>query len=157
MTNNDILRRIRYAFDFNDDKMIALYGLADCRVTREQICAWLKKEDDPAFQECTDTELAIFLNGMIIDNRGKKGDLKPERRLDNNLILKKLRIALSLKSEDILEILDLAGMDLSEHELSAFLRKPGHRHYRVCKDQILRKFLQGVQLKYRVAAEKNRD
>ncbi|MEA1900819.1 MAG: DUF1456 family protein, partial [Thermodesulfobacteriota bacterium] len=65
MTNNDILRRIRYIFDFNDSKMIAVFGLADHQVTREQISGWLKKDDDPAYQKCSDTELAIFLNGLI--------------------------------------------------------------------------------------------
>jgi len=151
MTNNDILRRIRYAFDFSDSKMIALFGLADHQVTREQISDWLKKDDDPAFQECGDTQLAIFLNGLIIDKRGKKEgpQPEPEQRLTNNIIFKKLRIALNLKAEDILEILGLAGVRISEHELSAFFRRPDHKHYRECKDQILRNFLKGVQLKYR--------
>jgi uncharacterized protein YehS (DUF1456 family) len=151
VTNNDVLRRIRYAFDFNDSKMIALFGLADHLVTRAQISDWLKKDDDPAFQECSDTQLAIFLNGLINDKRGKKEGPQPdpEQRLTNNIIFKKLRIALNLKTEDILEILGLAGVRISEHELSAFFRRPDHKHYRDCKDQILRNFLKGVQLKYR--------
>jgi uncharacterized protein YehS (DUF1456 family) len=151
VTNNDVLRRIRYAFDFNDSKMIALFGLADHLVTRAQISDWLKKNDDPAFQECSDTQLAIFLNGLINDKRGKKEGPQPdpEQRLTNNIIFKKLRIALNLKTEDILEILGLAGVRISEHELSAFFRRPDHKHYRECKDQILRNFLKGVQLKYR--------
>ncbi|RJQ13308.1 MAG: DUF1456 family protein [Nitrospiraceae bacterium] len=151
MTNNDILRRVRYAFDFNDSKMIALFGLADHQVTREQISNWLKKDDDPSYQECSDSEMAIFLNGLIIDRRGKKEGPQPgpEQRLTNNIIFKKLRIALNLKAEDILEILGLAGMRISEHELSAFFRRPDHKHYRECKDQVLRNFLKGVQLKYR--------
>jgi uncharacterized protein YehS (DUF1456 family) len=61
----------------------------------------------------------------------------------------KLKIALNLKAEDVLEILELAEFRISKHELSAFFRKPGHKHYRECKDQILRNFLQGMQLKYR--------
>jgi uncharacterized protein YehS (DUF1456 family) len=151
VTNNDVLRRIRYAFDFNDSKMIALFGLADHLVTRAQISDWLKKDDDPAFQQCSDTQLAIFLNGLINDKRGKKEGPQPdpEQRLTNNIIFKKLRIALNLKTEDILEILGLAGVRISEHELSAFFRRPDHKHYRECKDQILRNFLKGVQLKYR--------
>jgi len=48
-----------------------------------------------------------------------------------------------------LEIMDLANLRISKHELSAFFRKPGHKHYRDCKDQILRNFINGVQLKYR--------
>jgi len=150
VTNNDILRRIRYTFDFNDSKMIAIFGLADHQVTREQISNWLKKDDDPAFQECSDAQLAIFLNGLINDRRGKKegAQPEPEQRLTNNIIFRKLKIALDLKAEDILEILDLADMQLSKHELSAFFRKPGHKHYRDCKDQVLRNFLNGIQLKY---------
>ncbi len=151
MTNNDILRRIRYIFDFNDSKMIALFGLAGHQVTREQISDWLKKEDDPAFKKCLDIQLAIFLNGLIIDKRGKKEgpQPKPEKHLTNNIIFMKLKIALNLKAEDILEILALADVRISKHELSAFSRKPGHKHYRDCQYQMLRNFLKGVQLKYR--------
>jgi uncharacterized protein YehS (DUF1456 family) len=152
VSNNDILRRIRYTFDFNDSKMIAIFSLADHQVTLEQINDWLKKDDDPAYQKCSDTQLAIFLNGLIIDKRGKKEgpQPEPEKRLTNNIIFRKLKIALNLKAEDILEIMDLARLRISKHELSAFFRKPDHKHYRECKDQILRNFLKGVQLKYRV-------
>jgi len=151
MTNNDILRRIRYTFDFNDSKMIAIFSLADHQVTRGQISDWLKKDDDPACQKCSDTQLAIFLNGLINDKRGKKegSQPEPEKRLTNNIIFVKLKIALNLKAEDILEIMDLANLRISKHELSAFFRRPDHKHYRDCRDQILRKFLKGVQLKYR--------
>ncbi len=151
MTNNDILRRIRYAFDFNDSKMIAVFALADHQVTRSQISDWLKKDDDPAYQRCNDTQLAIFLNGLINDRRGKKEgpQSEPERRLTNNIIFRKLKIALNLKDNDILKILELANIRMSKHELSAFFRKPEHKNYRECKDQILRNFLTGVQLKYR--------
>jgi uncharacterized protein YehS (DUF1456 family) len=155
MTNNDVLRRIRYIFDFNDSKMIAVFGLANHQVTREQISDWLKKDDDPAYQKCNDTQLAIFLNGLINDKRGKKEGTQPEpeHRLTNNAIFRKLKIALNLKAEDILKILDMADLRISKHELSAFFRKPDHKHYRDCKDQILRKFLNGVQLKYRANIE----
>jgi len=151
MTNNDILRSIRYSFDFNDSKMIDVFALADHQVTREQISDWLKKDDDPAYQNCGDTQLAIFLNGLIIDRRGKKEgpQPKPEKRLNNNIIFRKLKIALDLKAEDILDIMNLADLRMSKHELSAFFRKPDHKNYRDCKDQILRNFLKGVRLKYR--------
>lgn len=151
MTNNDILRRIRYVFDFSDSKMIKLFALADSQVTREQISDWLKKEEDPAYQECDDTQLALFLNGLIVYKRGRKDGPapQPERRLTNNIIFRKLRIALDLKDDGILEIMSLAGLHISKHELSALFRKAGHKHYRLCKDQILRNFLKGVQIKYR--------
>lgn len=151
MTNNDILRRIRFIFDFSDSKIIDIFGLADHPVTREQVCDWLKKDDDPAYQNCSDPELAIFLNGLINDKRGKKegAQPEPEKRLTNNSIFVKLKIALNLKSDDILKIMELTELSISKHELSAFFRKPKHKHYRNCNDQILRRFLTGVQLKYR--------
>lgn len=159
MTNNDILRRIRYIFDLNDTEMIAVFGLADCKVTREQISDWLKKDDDPAYKTCNDTELATFLNGLINHKRGKKDGPQPvaEKKLNNNIIFRKLKIALNLKNEDVLELLQLAELRISKHELSAFFRREDHKHYRVCKDQILRNFLKGVQLKYRPAAVPDAD
>ena len=155
MTNNDILRRIRYIFDFNDPKMIALFDLADYQVTREQVSKWLKKEEDLAYQECSDRELAIFLNGLINEKRGKKDgpQPEPEKRLNNNIIFRKLKIALNMKDEDVLAMMDLAQFKMSKHELSAFFRKPDHKHYRVCKDQILRNFLKGLQLNFRTDSD----
>ena len=154
MTNNDILRRIRYTFALDDSKMIAIFGLADHQVTRAEISDWLKKDDDSAYKECSDTLLAIFLNGLINDKRGKKegAQPEPEKRLTNNNIFMKLKIALNLKAEDVLAIMDLADFPMSKPELTAFFRKPGHKHYRDCKDQILRYFLKGMQLKYRPEA-----
>ncbi|MBE9527343.1 MAG: DUF1456 family protein [Proteobacteria bacterium] len=151
MTNNDVLRRVRYIFDFNDAKMIAIFAAADEVVTREQISIWLKKEEDEDYLNLTDTQMAIFLNGLINVKRGKKDGPQhpPEKRLTNNIIFMKLKIALNLKAEDVLAIMNLAEFHLSKHELSAFFRKAEHKHYRECKDQILRNFLKGLQLKYR--------
>ncbi|EGV20567.1 YehS family protein [Thiocapsa marina] len=151
MTNNDVLRRLRYAFDFDDLKMIAIFSAADSRVTRSQVSNWLKKDDDPEFEECSDQQLAIFLNGLINDRRGKKDSEQPEpeQSLNNNIIFRKLKIALDLKADDILRLLAASNLRISKHELSAFFRKPDHQHYRQCKDQILRNFLGGVQLEYR--------
>ena len=151
MSNNDILRRIRYTFDLNDTKMIDIFGLADINVTRAQISDWLKKDDDPAFQELSDEQMSTFLNGFIIEMRGKKEGPKPvpENILNNNIVFRKLKIALNLKDEDILEIFNLVDMRLSKHELSAFFRSPNQSQYRPCKDQFLRNFLQGMQIVYR--------
>ena len=151
MTNNDVLRRIRYTFNFDDSKMIAIFALADLEVTRAEISNWLKKDDDPDYQKCSDVTLAIFLNGLINDKRGKKEgpQPEPETSLSNNIIFRKLKIALNLQAEDVLMLLKQADFSISKHELSAFFRRPGHKHYRECKDQVLRYFLKGAQLKYR--------
>jgi uncharacterized protein YehS (DUF1456 family) len=147
LTNNDILRRIRYAFDFSDTEMMALFAAGDLTVTRELVCDWLKPEEYEDHQGCLDIELATFLNGLINDRRGRRegAQPEPEERLTNNIILKKLKIALDLQAEDVLELMKLADFRFSKHELSAFFRRPDHKHYRKCQDQVLRNFLQGVQ------------
>jgi len=131
--------------------MIKIFSLADHQVTREQVSNWLKKDDDIDFKACNDLLLATFLNGFIIFKRGKREgpQPKPEKNLSNNIILTKLKIALNLKAEDVLLVLEFADFVMSKHELSAFFRKKDHKHYRQCKDQVLRNFIQGIQLKYR--------
>lgn len=155
MTNNDILRRIRYVFDFNDTQMMAMFAMGGYDASRAQISDWLKKIDEPTYQDLADVELSIFLNGLIIDKRGKKeGDSSiPERQLTNNIVLRKLKIALTLQDGDMLDLLGLAGMKVSKHELSAFFRNPTQPQYRPCEDQLLRNFLRGLQMKYRGKAD----
>ncbi|MBI9107745.1 MAG: DUF1456 family protein [Spirochaetales bacterium] len=151
MTNNDVMRRIRYIFDFNDNTMMKLFQEGGYEATRAEISDWLKQEDDPDFKNCADNRMAAFLNGLIIEKRGKRDgeQPKPENKLTNNMIFMKLKIALNMKAEEVLEMLKLSEMTISNHELSALFRKPGHKHYRECKDQILRNFLKGLQSKER--------
>ena len=151
MTNNDILRRIRYLFDFSDIKMIALFKLANCDVKKTDVSGWLKKENDPLLIEITDKELSIFLNGLIIEKRGKREGPQPEPEvsLNNNIILRKLKIALDLKTDDILDLFALIDKKLGKHELSAFFRNSDHKSYRPFKDQYLRNFLNALQMKYK--------
>ncbi len=151
MIANDVLRRIRFIFDFSDSKMMMLFEAGDLEVTREQVSDWLKRDEDPDFRPCNDIYLACFLNGFINDSRGRREgpQQKPEKRLTNNIILRKLTIALNMKAEDTLITMSNAGLVISKHELSAFFRKPDHKHYRVCKDQVLRNFLIGLQYKFR--------
>ncbi|MBN2801864.1 MAG: DUF1456 family protein [Deltaproteobacteria bacterium] len=155
MTNNDIMRRIRYTFDYSDSQMINIFASADFTVTRSLISDWMKKDSDPSFKTVDDQTCAFFLNGFINEKRGKKEGSQPEIeiRLNNNIIFRKLKIALNLTAEDVLEILGLADYTLSKHELSAFFRNPSHKHYRKCNDQILRRFLHGMQKKYHPETE----
>ena len=151
LTNNDILRRIRYIFDLKDSVMIEIFSSADFNASAEQVATWLKNDEGDIFLKLTDTELAAFLNGFINFKRGKRESQqpKPEEYLNNNMVFTKLRIALDLKAEDILNILQLVDIHLSNHELSAFFRKSGNKNYRECKDQILQNFLLGLQHKLR--------
>jgi uncharacterized protein YehS (DUF1456 family) len=155
MTLNDVLRRLRYALDFNDSQMIDVFACADHAVSREQVCAWLKQEDAEGFQSLGDRDMALFLNGLINARRGRRDGPapEPETRLTNNMILMKLRIALNLQSEDMHELLASTGLQFSNHELTALFRRPDHKHYRQCEDQLLRHFLKGLQLRLRAVPE----
>lgn len=151
MNNNDILKSLRYTFDFNDATMINIFGQGDLVVSRAEVSDWLKKEDHPEYKPINDFKLAIFLNGLINYKRGKQEGKQavPEKQLTNNIILRKIKIALNLQDEDMLEILSKAGRHISKHELSAFFRSPSQSQYRPCLDQVLRNFLQGLQKKFR--------
>lgn len=151
MTNNDILRRLRFIFDFGDSQMMALFASAGFSASREQVSNWLKADDKPDFKALRDVELAYFLNGLINKKRGKREGEQPEaeKKLNNNIILRKLKIALDYKDDQILDIMKLAEFPLGKHELSAFFRKPGHNNYRECQTQVLRNFLRGLQLSLR--------
>ena len=151
MTNNDVLRKIRYTFDYSDNDMIKLFGQGDLEVNRAQISDWLKKEEDPEHINLVDKHLAHFLNGFIVEKRGKRDGppMKAEKTINNNIILRKIKIALNLKVEEMIEIFDQQDFEISKHEISAFFRKPTQNQYRLCKDQFLRNFLMGMQKKYR--------
>jgi uncharacterized protein YehS (DUF1456 family) len=154
MNNNDILRQLRYALNLNDSTMIEIFKLADHEIGQAILTGLLKKEDEEGFVNCGDIVLGYFLDGLILNKRGRKeikpGETRrPDARLTNNLILKKLRIALELKEDDMLAVLKLAEVDISKSELSALFRKEGHKNYKECGDQFLRKFLKGLSLRYR--------
>ncbi|SDD77994.1 Uncharacterized conserved protein YehS, DUF1456 family [Algoriphagus faecimaris] len=151
MSNNDILRILRYTFDFKDEEMISIFQQGGEAVDRATVSDWLKKEEDPEFKALFDKPLAAFLNGLITQKRGKKDGEEPvpEKSLNNNQILRKLKIALNYKDEDMLDVFGFRQFRISKHELSAFFRNPKQHQYRDCGDQVLRNFLMGLQLKLR--------
>ncbi|OHD82816.1 MAG: hypothetical protein A3J97_15375 [Spirochaetes bacterium RIFOXYC1_FULL_54_7] len=170
MTTNDVLRRLCFALKLSDPAMLEMLQLADKPLDRDMLVTYFKKEEEPGYTLCPDAVLEALLDGMIVKYRGKKEDahggipqqlpagtgkatattLSPSigtrssSTLDNNMILKKLRIALELKEEDLMAIMKLAGVDLSSHELSALFRKKDHKNYKPCMDQFLRNFLAGL-------------
>lgn len=151
MTPNDVLRSLRYSLNVHDYGMIDIFALTGVTVSKEQVVAWLKKDEDEGYTPISDELMAGFLNGLIIQRRGAKDGAipEPEKRLNHNIMLRKLKIAFDLKDDDIIALLQSADFRLSKHELSAFFRRPDHKHYRECQDQVLRYFLRGIQLKFR--------
>jgi uncharacterized protein YehS (DUF1456 family) len=154
MINNDVLRSIRYMLDLSDIKVVEITKLVDAAFPLEKadVQAFLRKEDDPDYAECSNAVLAHFLDGLIIHCRGRDESLPPrpvEKRITNNVVLKKLRVAFALKDVDMHDIFESAGFPISKPELSALFRQPGHNNYRVCGDQLLRNFLKGLTLRVR--------
>lgn len=151
MNNNDVLIRLRYALNITDRKVVELFALAGQEIGEVELAAYFKREDEEGYLPCPDRAADLFLQGLIASRRGKREGAPVERRgkLDNNEILRRLRIALELKDEDIIEVLALAGVVVSKAEVNALFRKPGRDNYRACGDQFLRNFLAGLTKKYR--------
>jgi uncharacterized protein YehS (DUF1456 family) len=155
MDNNDILRRLRFTLNLSDDSMMDMYAKGGERVSRAEISSWLKKEEDEDFDLVVDENLATFLNGLIVNYRGKKEGQIPvaETELDN-IIFRKLKIAFNFTSDELIYIWKKADVEISETELSAFFRKKSHPKFKYLNDQYLRKFLKGFQIQRKTQREK---
>ena len=154
MINNDVLRSIRYMLDLSDGKIVEIAKLADANLVleKEQVHAFLRKEEEAGYAECNDSVLARFLDGLIFHLRGRDENVPPrplERRITNNLVLKKLRVAFELRDEDMHQVFESADFPVTKPELSAVFRVPGHKHFRACGDQMLRNFLKGLTRRVR--------
>jgi uncharacterized protein YehS (DUF1456 family) len=159
MDNNDVLKRLRYALNITDLRVVELFNLAGYDIPKPQLEGIFKTEEERGYVECGDELMDKFLDGLVQSLRGQRplpdGGVghaslasRPPR-LCNNEILKRIRVALALKDEDIVAIMALAGIEASKSELSALFRKRGHPNYRPCGDQFLRNFLVGLTAKYR--------
>lgn len=154
MNNNDVLRGLRYALDISDAAVAKMIALTEQSADKADIIQMMKREDEEGYLPCSNVVLMAFLDGLIIHKRGKlepkPGQTpEPEVAFSYNLVLKKIRIALELKEDDVHAILELANFRMSKPELSALFRKPDHKNYRPCKEQFLRNFLKGLALRLR--------
>ena len=155
MTNNDFLRRLRYALNIKDNVMVQIFKKGNIVLTREDVVDYLKKDIDEGFKKLNNNDLIAFLDGLIIQKRGKREDgtpipqVKATKNNLNNILLRKLRIALSFKSYDMIKIFKLGGIEISEGELSALFRSEDHKNYKECGDKYIRVFLKGLTEFYR--------
>lgn len=160
MNNNDRLLRLRYAIDLKDTDLIKAFKLGGVLVTKEEAQAVLtkiqnKQEDNEKniYEKSINNQVFdAFLNGLIILARGPQKD-KPAQAMPqkskeikhiNNVLLKKLKIALSMTSEDILAIFAEVELYPSKGEIGAFLRREGQRNFKPCGDEYMRNFLKGL-------------
>lgn len=155
MDNNDIVRRLRYALALGNSEMAEIFKLAGHEIEQCEMLDIFKKVKEAGYVACSDGLLALFLDGLIVMERGKNQSTAPqhtpsiETSLSNNMVLKKLRIALNFKEEDMFEMFKRAEFSITKPELSALFRKPGSKNYKACGDQILKKFLHGITVFYR--------
>ena len=150
LSNNDVLRRFRYALNLNDGNLAEAFALAKRPLERDAIARLLKHETDPDYSECPDEILGAFLDGFIIIRRGLREEMAGKAapassRVNNNDILKKIRIALQLREEDLVAIMAKAGVTVSGTEISALFRQRNHPKFKLCGDQFLRNFLTGLE------------
>ncbi len=154
MSNNDILRGFRYALDIKDSIMLDSFKLSGHEVDLATLKGFLKKDDEEGQIKCNDRIMALFLDGFITYKRGKKEtkdgeERKSEKNLTNNMILKKMQIALNFRSNDMLKIFQLANIEISSSELSALFRSKDNKNYKECGDRYIRNFLKGLTVYYR--------
>lgn len=155
MTNNDFLRRFRYAIDLPDHLLIQSFKESGVIVTKEEIRSYLKNEEEAGFVKINNKKLGQFLDGFIVVKRGKqklKPGQKPMKPIAltnkniNNEILKKIKIALSLHTDSMIEIFHCAGVNISKSELGSLFQRPDHKNYKECLDSYLRNFLKGLTI-----------
>ena len=150
MINNDILRRVSTILGFTDEEVRAVFELGQCSISTEQLVNFYKEKNDSDYTEISDVELASFLNGLIIEKRGASDGPQRENEVEltNNQIFNKIKIALTLKADDVIAIFELADVTLGKYELSAFFRNVNNKHYNNCADDILSSFLKGLKIKF---------
>jgi uncharacterized protein YehS (DUF1456 family) len=157
MLNNDIVRRLRYALKLTDAELTACFLAARVEIGTASLTSLLRREEEPGFVPMSDDLFGSFLDGFIERRRGKREgsppDAGPPLAMNNNRVLRSLKIALELRDTDVIELLGLAGFPISKGQLSAFFRREGHPNYQLCGDQFLRNFLRGLTIHHRGTGE----
>lgn len=154
MTHNDILRRLRYALDLGNTSLVKIFRLSGYEIDQNTVLNLLKKEGESGYLNMGADLLGLFLDGLILFRRGPRSNgefpaAKSGGELTNNDILKKIRIALELKEDDLLEVMKSVDVVISKSELNALFRRKGQKNFKACGDQFLRQLLQGLAIRLR--------
>jgi len=147
LNTNEILYRIQKALKLSMEEMLEAYNIEAYKMESTHLEALLQRRLDKGFEICSYEELGVFLDGLVTLKRGpspKKSDTDEVVELTNNLILKKLRIALNLKEAEIEIIFGLAEIELSKQQLASLFRKETHKNFKPCSSNLLMSFLEGL-------------
>ncbi len=153
INTNEILFRIQKALNLTTEEILEAYKLEDYTMEASHLESLLKRRQDDGSILASYEELGVFLDGLVTLKRGpspKKANEDEAVELTNNLILKKLRIALELKEPETEIIFGLAEVELSKQQLASLFRKKGHKNFKECSNELLMAFLDGLDEFYYV-------
>jgi len=147
MQTNDILFKLKTALSLENKEIIEAYKLADFEMTEERLVSIMKRRQDKGFEEATFEELGVFLDGLVLLKRGPSDKVANEDdvvELTNNLILKKVRVAMELKEPELVILFALAEVELTKRQIGSLFRKEGTKNFKACSDELLNAFLEGL-------------
>ncbi|MDP4644023.1 MAG: DUF1456 family protein [Opitutales bacterium] len=149
MTNNEVMKSVRYTLEIKNKEVVELIKAGGVEISVLEVVDLLKNEEDEGYAVCPVKTIHAFLDGLILERRGPNdGPAKKisTSSIDNNVILRKLRIAFEMRDTDVVETMKSAGFLVSKSEITALFRAPTHRHFMECGDQFLRNFLRGLTI-----------
>ena len=155
MTNNEVMKSVRYTLEIKNREVVVLIKGGGIELSVLDVVDLLKNEEDEGFIECSAATLHAFLDGLILERRGPSDGPAQQRStatINNNMILRKLRIAFEMRDTDMIETMKDVGFSVSKGEISALFRAPAHKHFMQCGDQFLRNFLKGLTHRFRPTA-----
>lgn len=152
MTNNEVMISVRYTLDIKNKEVAQMIKDGGVELSVLDVVGLLKNEEEEGYVECPAETIHAFLDGLILQRRGPSD--RPAKKfstakIDNNMVLRKLRIAFDMKDTDMIDTMKGIGFNVSKGELSALFRVPTHKHFRKCGDQFLRYFLKGLTHSFR--------
>lgn len=146
MNNTERMMRLSHALELEALDIVEIFELGQIEMTEESVELVLSGKTPLDFES-----LEAFLNGLIIFNRGEKPNQGPRKpmtiedpRSTNNVMLKKLKIAFSLNSEDMLDLFKVVEISISKEKLSCLFRKEGHKSYKYARDVYIVGFLKAI-------------
>ncbi|MDA0350035.1 MAG: DUF1456 family protein [Verrucomicrobia bacterium] len=160
MTNNEVMKSVRYTLEIKNREVVEMIKGGGVELSVLDVVGILKNEGDEGFIECPAEILHAFLDGLILERRGPSDGSAGKfstATINNNMVLRKLRIAFEMRDTDMMVTMRSVGFKISKGEISALFRTPTHKHFVECGDQFLRNFLKGLTHRFRPDREKGEE
>ena len=154
MTNNEVMISVRYTLEIKNKEVVEMIKAGGVELSVLDVVDIFKNEEEEGFAECPPETIHAFLDGLILARRGPNdgpAQISSTAQINNNMILRKLRVAFDMRDIDVVDTLDGVGFTVSKSGICALFRAPTHRHYMECGDQFLCIFLKGLTRHFRPA------